>query len=228
MTKSKILTVIIACALAVAVSIGATVAFLTSTDSVKNTFTVGKVSISLDEAKVNTSGEPLDASGAVVSPENAVRVKGNSYHLVPGKSYVKDPTVTVSKGSESAYVRVMVSINKTNALNAIFAGGDILSIFGGMDATKWISGATTTEGDVVTYEFRYFEAVDASGASADITLPALFSSIALPGTVTGEQLATLYSDNDALTVTVEAHAIQTVGFNSVDDAWRAFDDQVNG
>ena len=77
-------------------------AYLTSTDTVENTFTVGNVKITLDEAKVNTDGTLV---------EGAARVKANSYKLLPGHTYTKDPTVTVKAGSESSYVRMKVTFN---------------------------------------------------------------------------------------------------------------------
>ena len=68
-----------------------------------NTFTVGKVEIKLDEAKVTADGIPV---------EGAARVTANSYKLMPGTTYTKDPTVTVLKaGSEESYVRMKVTFN---------------------------------------------------------------------------------------------------------------------
>ena len=61
--------------LLVCVSVGATVAYLTATDKVENTFTVGKVAIKLDEAKANTDGTLV---------EGAARVKENKYKVLPG------------------------------------------------------------------------------------------------------------------------------------------------
>ena len=95
-TKSKALLLTLCAVLLVAASVMGTMAYLTSTDTVENTFTVGNVKITLDEAKVDTDGTPA-------AP--AERVKANSYKLLPGHTYTKDPTVTVIKGSESSYVQ---------------------------------------------------------------------------------------------------------------------------
>ena len=101
-TRSKALLLTLCAVLLVTASVLGTLAFLTSTDEVKNTFTVGSVNITLDEAKVKTDGTPV---------EGAARVKANEYHLLPGHTYTKDPTVTVKDGSESAYVRLKVTFN---------------------------------------------------------------------------------------------------------------------
>ncbi len=229
MSKIKPLIITVCMVLAVSLAVMGTLAYITSQDTVTNTFTVGKVALVLDEAKVNTNGQPVDASGNLVdSASDAPRVKGNEYHLIPGATYTKDPTVKVKAGSEEAYVRMLVSVNKLSAVNAIFepANVDLLSIFTGRDDAKWIYTAQTEQGDVKTYEFRYCQTVDASKAAQDITLTPLFTSITLPGFITGEQLSTLYTDqDDCLEINVIAHAIQSVGFDGQDQAWAAFDAQ---
>ena len=88
--KKKLLTaaVLTLCAVAlVAGSVFATIAFLADFSAVSNTFTVGSVGIDMKESKVNIDGE-LDGDS---------KVDGNSYHLVPNKTYIKDPTITIDK-----------------------------------------------------------------------------------------------------------------------------------
>lgn len=109
--RNKIMLLALCMAALIAVSVLGTMAYLTSTDTVTNTFTVGKVAITLDEAKVN------DAGVAVTPVE---RVKANSYKLMPGHSYTKDPTVHVTDGSENCYIFVKVE----NGISDIEASGD--------------------------------------------------------------------------------------------------------
>ena len=100
MNKMKKFALIAVCAaLLVCVTISATVAYLTSTAKVENTFTVGDVKITLDEAKVTAAGVPV---------EGAARVTANKYHLLPGNQYVKNPIVHVDANSESCIVFVKV------------------------------------------------------------------------------------------------------------------------
>ena len=96
--KKVFLTVLCAAALVVASVLG-TMAFLTSTDKVENTFTVGKVNITLDEAKVDNMG---------VADTSAARVKANNYKLIPGHNYTKDPTIHVGADSENSWIFVKV------------------------------------------------------------------------------------------------------------------------
>lgn len=215
---TKALLVILCVVLLVAGSVMATLAYLTDSDEVKNTVTVGKVDITVDESEVTPDGEPVDG---------ADRVDGNEYHLIPGQSYVKDPTMTVKKGSEESYVRMLVSVNCLSELKAIF-GEDFLpeNYVGGWDRNIWIPHSITedTENNTAVYEFRYYTTVDAFEATDNIVLEPLFTSFTVPGEVTGEELATI-SD---LEIIASGHAIQTLGFDSEDAAWAAFDVQVNG
>ena len=210
-TRSKALLLTLCAVLLVAATIFGTMAYLTSTDTVTNTFTVGKVNIKLDEAQANPDGTLV---------EGAERVKANSYKLLPGHTYSKDPMVTVLGGSESSYVKMTVTFSKANELDAIFApdGADMLKIFNGYDAANWIAKGNTKDAtaNTRTYEFWYKEAIAAP--TADVALDALFDSITVPGEITNEQLATI----EGMTITVNAYAIQADGFADADAAWAAF------
>ena len=156
------------------------------------------------------------------------RVMSNSYHLVPGKSYVKDPTMTVEKGSEEAYVRMRVTINMLKELDAIFApnGVDLTEIFVGYSSANWELTATTrdTSANTITYEFRCPTTVDAKEDA--VVLDPLFDKIHLPGFVTGDQLSKLYvDDQNKLTITIVGDAIQAETFANADAAWVAFEAQ---
>ena len=210
-TKSKALLLTLCAVLLVAASVLGTMAYLTSTDTVTNTFTVGKVNIKLDEAKANSDGTLV---------EGAERVKANSYKLLPGHTYNKDPMVTVLSGSESSYVKMTVTFSKANELDAIFApgGADLTKIFNGYDPANWTYKDNTTDvtANTRTYEFWYKEAVGAP--NGDVALDALFDSITVPGEITKEQLATI----EGMTITVNAYAIQADGFANAEAAWAAF------
>ena len=104
--------VIVGCAiLLVIATITCTVAYLTSVKVVTNTFTVGNVTITLDETDVDLYGKK----------DGDARVTKNEYKLIPGHEYVKDPTVTVLANSENCYVFVKVD----NGIAAIEAGDKI-------------------------------------------------------------------------------------------------------
>lgn len=210
-TKRKTLLLTFCAVLLVVASVLGTIAYLTANDKVTNTFTVGQVAINLDEAKVNPDGTPV---------ANADRVKANSYKLLPGHTYTKDPTVTVLKGSESSYIKMTVTFTKAKELDDIFApnSADLTSIFKDYDSANWIAKGNTknTTANTRTYEFWYKGAVGAP--TADVKLKALFDSITVPSTINNDQLKTIAG----MTITVNAYAIQADGFTTAEEAWAAF------
>ena len=213
-TRSKALLLTLCAVVLVIATVFGTMAYLTSTDEVVNTFTVGSVNIKLDEAKANTDGSLV---------EGADRVKANNYKLLPGHTYNKDPMVTVLSGSESSYIKMTVTFSKAKELDAIFDpnGATLTSIFNNYDSTNWIYKGNTENDNMNTrtYEFWYKETVGAP--TADVALDALFDSITVPGSITNEQLATI----EGMTITVNAYAIQADGFANAEAAWAAFDAQ---
>ena len=223
-TKALLLT---ACALVLVIgSVFGTLAYLTSQDSVTNTFTVGNVAITLDEADVKKDG----------TYENGhdTRVKANEYHLLPGHTYSKDPTVTVEADSEDAYVRMIVTVKNIDDLKSALPNSDettkyyavdgtflLQMLCGGWDADTWqFVGYTPNDaGTEGKYEFRYKEVVKKSETATK--LDDLFETIIVPGEIDNDHLAYLAN----VQIDVAAHAIQADGFANADAAWAAFGEQ---
>ena len=236
--KKRTVALVLAIVLVFAVAVGGTVAYLTSTANVKNTFTVGSVNIKLDEAKVTPDGK-------AVTP--AERVTANDYKLMPGHVYTKDPTVTVLNGSEESYVRMKVTFNNAAAIIAMCTDPEYADEVTGVEnafplirmvnfveanAAKWdgiIPDNMVETGellanpkyfvkdnDTLTFYFYYNEKVAAP--NADKVLETLFDSITVPEWVTADQLNKL---ND-FQINVVAEAIQADGFATADAAWAVF------
>ena len=211
-TKTKALAMALCAVLLVVTTVFATMAYLTSTDEVVNTFTVGKVSIKLDETDVNLYGVK----------DGETRVKSNEYKLIPGHEYVKDPTVHVEAGSEESYIRMIVTITDFADVKAAF-GDDFLpqNFVKGWNGSIWeTTGAVVEKENTATYEFRYHEKVSTVGGQAR-DLEELFKSIVVPDSVKNGDLAKL----EELEINIVAHAIQADGFKDADDSWEAFDKQ---
>lgn len=84
-------------------SVMATMAYLQSkTGTVTNTFSVGNVSITMDEAQVDEYGKPI--AGAARIPNAESTKTGNAYKLIPGHNYMKDPTIHVAGDSEDCWL----------------------------------------------------------------------------------------------------------------------------
>lgn len=211
MKNKKILWITVCAVVLLAAVTATTLAYLTDRNKVVNTFTVGDVQIALDEAEV--------VDGELTGNRTA---QGNNYHLIPGKSFVKDPTMTVLAGSEPAYVRMLLSVNCGAALDDIFAAHELAlaEVFVGYHA-DWVLTSVDRSEDNIVYEFRYAHIV--TTGDADEPLPALFTELAVPAEITGDEMRTI-SD---LEITVVGEAIQAETFTDADEAWVAFDGQVN-
>lgn len=209
--QTKVLLTVLCAVLLVAGSIFGTMAYFTDADAAENTFTVGKVYIDLNETDV----------------DNDDNTKANTYHLLPGHSYTKDPTVTILADSESCYVRMKVSVSDYGSLKAAFPenkypnyykGGHFMleNVVDGWDAGKWECVAISETG---VYEFRYTSIVPATEEAK--SLEPLFTKVVIPESVNNEELANL----EGFRINVVAHAIQSAGFDDADAAWAAFDVQ---
>lgn len=182
--KTKALLLALCAVALVVTTVFSTMAYLTSNDSVTNTFTVGKVAITLDETDVtnNTSS----------------RVKTNAYHLLPGNTYTKDPTVHVAANSEDSWIFVKVD----NQIANIEANETIAAQ---IEANGWT--ALTGVAGVYYKEYTKQDTVK------DLVV---FENFTIKDDVDNDTLA-LYNGK---TVVVKAYAIQKAGFET--DAAKAW------
>ena len=190
-TTKKALLLALCAVLLVVSTVFATMAYLTSTTKVvTNTFTVGNVKITLDEAPVNEYGKVVEGD----------RRTENTYKLIPGHSYTKDPTIHVVAGSEECWLFVKVS----NPLVDIIA-------------SKTISEQMETNGwrivDAENNIWANIDKVDARTATAAIDVP-VFGSFTITNNAN-------VADYNGMTITVQAYAIQADGFDTYAEAWEA-------
>ena len=99
----KALSLVMAAVALVAITIAGTAAYFTSSSAVTNTFTIGKVGISMYESLVDSDGTIPDDYTLVNGMKTS---SGNNYHLQPGGNYAKDPTIYVTAGSDSSFLFV--------------------------------------------------------------------------------------------------------------------------
>lgn len=221
MKRTLIITIciVIACVL----TVGGTFAFLADTSEDTNVFEMGNVSITLDEMDTDEAGVPIDG---------AERVTENEYKLIPGKTYVKDPTVTVKAGSEKAYIRMIVTVHNASAYLDITKGDHSVMFpeLNGEITNVWTLEKETLneEANTLTLEYRLGEkpaGTDDKGNDADKVLEPLFKSLIVPGEATSEQMKALNSESDPFIVEIVAHAVQAEGFENANAAWAAFEHQ---
>jgi len=224
--KKKILAIVLCVAMLAIAIVGGTMAYFTDEHEQVNTFTMGKVDIELTEPSYQPTNDKL--------------------HVYPGQTYDKDPTITVAADSEDCYLVATVTISKRADLHALYANDTTgvkqpwgLSLAG---AGKLVSGGLadyTATGavdngvsgtmlskdgadvafltysedvaaDTITYTF-YFKQIHSANA-----VEVLFEEVNIPSIIDNGDI-----DSD-LDVTVNAYAIQAVGFADVYAAYAAY------
>ncbi len=193
--KKKNLIIALSLMLIAVISVGATLAYFSAqTNTVTNMFTLGSISATLTEPDWDPDAEHL---------------------LMPGDSYLKDPTINIGATSQPAWVFIKVTITDAAALQAaVSAGNGILDGIAADLADGWTLMATypTVADDVATYVYGFNTTVSANGS----TNP-LFTEITLPTSVTG--VAPFLSLADGFTITATGYAVQAANVADLDAAY---------
>lgn len=223
-TRTKALLLSLCAMMLVAASIFGTMAYLTSTDEVKNTFTVGNVAITLDEAKVNAYGQELCKDGTVYTgaqgQTKADRVKANSYKLLPGHTYIKDPMIHVADGSEDCYIFITVDNGIASVEHTIADQLDTPN--SEQNALTWVQVKGYT--NLYCYSTKNLNGTTDPRTVHAQSNPRVFNTITIDGTATNEQLDALKNSQ----IVINAYAVQVDGFEgmSAKQIWEtAFDGQ---
>lgn len=191
-TKTKALLLSLCAILLVVTSVFGTMAYLTSQADVSNTFSVGKVNITMDEEDVDnsTSGASRDTS--------------NAYLLMPGSTYPKDPIVHVRPDSESCYIFVKVE-NGIAAFEAATVAGGYTNIAGQISANGW----TPLDGVANVYYKEYVKGQEAT----DLTV---FKELKIADDAND---TSGWDQINGKTIDVTAYAVQHASFNTAEKAW---------
>ena len=182
MKKSKKFLVSFLAVIVIAASLAApTYSWLSSkSEKVVNTFAGGVITVTVDEAQVDTNGKRI---------EGGERVIANSYKYAAGAVLDKDPTPTVLKGSVPCYVFLCVD----NELNNLFSMNS--------NTDDW---SAVAEEDSKTI-YIYKETVDAEHSAEDIMLSPIFTQVTVSKELTQDDVAKLGEKK----LSVTAYAIQT-------------------
>ena len=189
-TARKVLIIALCAVLLVSISVMGTMAYLTADDTVTNTFTVGKVAITLDEAKVNEMG---------VADATVARVDKNTYKLLPGHTYTKDPTIHVDANSENCWLFVKVE----NGIKDI------------EDSSNTIAAQMTAQGWAPVAEGSNVYCRTTTNKAGDNVV--VFENFKVDG---AKDAAAINALKDAKII-VTAYAVQADGFDTAAAAWTA-------
>lgn len=208
-----ILTLVLSAILLVVASVLGTMAFLASSTAVSNTFTYGEVGIEMFESKIDADGKDADGPDKRTS-------EGNSYKLIPNKTYDKDPAITVKAGSVKSYLFVKVK----NGIETIEAkNGNTMA--DQMVANGWQAVKKNDSGEVL-YLYVGKDAQGKTKAVKEIQTGAVAAQPVGNNNTAAEvyeifskfTIATdaLVADYAGAKVTLTAFAIQTEGFTEAE------------
>lgn len=183
MSKKKIAVILASTVLIASLAIGGTLAYLTDSGTVTNTFTMGNVKIALAEP----AWVPADGLG-----------------VMPGDIIPKDPTVTATAGDSYMRVKVEVVTDDANPMTAARADL-IMDTLAGWDfnATTGFSLATLPAATATTFYYNYN-----SIFSAPTDTATLFTSVSVPGSYTNADITLM----GKYKINVTAQAIQSDNF----------------
>lgn len=196
------------------VAIGGTISWLVAqTDPVVNTFTSGNIQISLDETKTDHLGNYVDQSGKLlfdrVNNQTGDAVPdglpdktktGNTYQMMPGRTFYKDPEVTVKAGSEKMWLFVKIE-EKNNAQEFLAYSTD--------NCWQPVVNGTAVVKNV------YYCIVQPS--AADVVVPVLENNkVKVKEDVDQSKLAQVQNAAEKPTLNITAYAIQYEGFECED------------
>ena len=201
-TRSKALLLILCAMLLLIASALGTVAYLTVQDTVKNTFSVGKVDVTLDEGSEGSAGKR-----SMRARSTGVPVDENDHILMPGHTYTKDHTIHVDAVSEDSYIFVKVEngIASYEAASSAEEGG-YRTIADQITANGWT--ALESAADV------YYREYTKSSTGSDF---AVFNTFKIADNAND---AESWGSCDAQ-VAVTAYAVQKDGFDTASAAWMA-------
>lgn len=224
MTKKRFVAILLCVTLVALAAIGATFAYLTSTDSVTNTFTVGNVKIDLIESSLHRENAGV-ANGATSTSElwsnveklgsgntskykagdtfytdaqieaNAAEYKHENIKLLPGESYHKMPYVK-NTGSEDAYIRIRVMIPADLDTAILNSSMYTSTAMNNKEFTMAYDNSGAVEREGVKYNVYTFTRIDPL-AAGEMTYWNVWGTIHMDSDTTGEELAEFFGEGKA-------------------------------
>lgn len=230
--KKKIFAIVLCVAMLAIALVGGTMAYFTDTHAQTNTFTAGKVDIALFESVVEkvTDAEAENLGDLVATDETTTEAQ--NYHLFPGMTVTKNPTIRVEADSEDAYIGAIVTITgdvydlmpvadaKNLDISKLASGGlmaqssNMVQGWNGLplvhenDECVIYQDASKADENVWT---MYIFVKEAKAANAEIVL---FDTLTIPAEWDNEKMALI----NGMEIAVAAYATQTSGFENCFEA----------
>ena len=181
--------------------VGGTVAWLTQTNTLTNSFTVGTFEIPTTKP---TDGSQVSLDGHLYEPNWD---ENETHKLLPGSTFAKDPYVGIGQGSEDAVVYVYV---KNNFSNKVY-----FNLNTGWEAVEAKDGYLT--GTYTSGLFKYTAGLnDASGADVWTTKP-LFDSVIVDDTAQAIDFELASGASSEIVVSSFIHQAKDGSGNAIDE-----------
>lgn len=228
MKVKEVLTGVVAIGLTAAISIGATMAYLTDTDEDVNVMTLGNVYIDqieqerVDDEENQTEltdfeqNRPMlpsvyEGDEIPMAPDTDWVVPGDpAWSVVEDNTNVIDKFVTVKNtGKSEAYVRTIFAFEEDSSLIHFVTNGDNITE-GATWTWEWIDGTATIDGDSYKLAVATYTQPLAAG---ETTIPSL-KQVYMDKTADNDYCDQFGNTYDIL---VFSQAIQTAGFTGTDD-----------
>ncbi len=222
--KKKIVVICLCIALVATAAVSATLAYLTDTQSVKNTFTIGNVKIQLLESSLHrenagvengkTSTSELwsdvakEGSGNTSAYKagdtyytdaqieaNAAQYKCDNVKLNPGQSYHKMPYVK-NTGANDAYIRIRVMIPADLDTEILNSSMYTSSAMNSKEFTLAYDDSASVVRDGIKYNVYTFTRIDPLKAG-EMTYWNVWGTIHMDSDVTNEELAEFFGEGKA-------------------------------
>ena len=182
--KNKVLVLVLLALCLVATTVFGTIAWLTATDNLVNTFTVGKVNY----PETDPDGSEHPGLNKYMEEPSYV----DNQELLPGGNYAKDPYVGIGKGSDESFVYVYVKtdFNSSATYNHVY-----FTLNDSWEAVDNRATAGSATGSYVKGLFKYKGTLKPTETADAWTSEPIFDEIVVaPETTTAELNAAFNSE----------------------------------
>lgn len=184
-SKKKVFALALSVCVVVLSIASSSIAYFTDTAKYTNTFTSGKVGIT------------LTVNGTDVATTDTYADSG----VYPGEVIKKNTVITSESGSQSAYFGAIITVTDTQSL---LSTGTVDDLFAGLPTDVNVASVNVASPTTGTYKiYVVYAAKYTEGQTATV-----FTDIAIPSTWTNEQMGKL----PGVTINVDAYAVQSDGF----------------
>ena len=230
--KNKIKLMTAVCLIAL-LSLGGTLAYMTDYELAKNKFTVGRVDFNLYESKWDgelpegSYATPPNASPSDASPSDAWGI-WEAEDMYAGKVIPKNPAIK-NNSKNDAYLRMTVKVPVADVITADEYGilendGEIaeteLFTYEVNEGTGMKLMSVLSEDGYRIYEYGYTgDGEEEIPVPAGHDIPPLFDAVIFANVIGGQ------IDENTEFIDVDFKAIQSGGFDSPEEAWKAYENQ---